>query len=107
MRKSLDALADGRPDETQNRSGNDDGKSGDDRHGALPGKESEIGRKLYAIESIESNGGDQSNDDAAEDPCLDGRNPHDWLHLDAAELRTDAHGGEKHDPADRARQRGN
>ena len=104
--KAVDRVADRRPDEAQHRADEDDGKSGDDRHRAFAGEKAEIGRELYFVEAIESPGGDQPDDDAAEDAGLDRRNAHDRLHLDAPQFRADAHRGEKDDVTGGAGQRG-
>ena len=42
VREGFDAAADRRPDEAQHRADDDDGKRGDDRHGALAREEAEI-----------------------------------------------------------------
>ena len=55
------------------RADDDDGKRGDDRHGAFAGEKAEIGGQLDFVKSVESPRRDQAHDDAAEDAGLDGR----------------------------------
>ena len=64
----------------------DDGEGGDDRHRAFAGEEAEIARELEPVEAVEGRGGNQTDDDAAEDAGLDRGNAHDRRGLDARSL---------------------
>ena len=64
IRKCFDAVADRRPDETEQRADDDDFSRGDDRDGTFAGEKPEIGRQLYLIKAIERARCDQPDNDA-------------------------------------------